>query len=124
MSWDKSSTDTLHPILFRAPELRQILAAYSEGVLKKGWKDYGFQSSPQETRFVVLERGGGEQNTVICSLARSKSPKNKKSDMYCVYDGERPVLKTPSFLEALNHFKTLGQSSGKKSKKSSLKVVS
>lgn len=126
MSSRKTSTDSLIPIVFTAAELRQILAAYSEGVLKKGWRDYGFQTAADETLFGVIERGGEDGDrgkAILCSLTKTLSRKSGDGASFLVCDGERPVLRTGSFLEALTAFRALGVAGGK-GRKTPLKVVS
>jgi hypothetical protein len=124
MSWIKSPDGAMHPFLFTPSELRQLLSAYSEGVLKKHWKDYGIQSTPKETLFAVIERSEHASNTaIICGLKKSNTAPH-----FFVYDGEKPVLKTTSFLEALNKFKSLDPKASTKStksfKKKYLKIIS
>lgn len=122
MSWDKSSTESLHPILFSPPQLRQILSVYSEGVLAKHWKDYGFQTAPKETLFAVIEHAEGVGHAVLCGIKKVKPAKNNQAPAYIVYDGEKPVHKGSSFLEALNTFKALDPKASK-TKRRNLKVV-
>lgn len=122
MSWDKSSTGTLHPILFSPPELRQILSVYSEGVLSKHWKDYGFQTAPKETLFAVIERAEGAGQAVLCGIKKVKPAKSNQDPLYLVYDGEKPVHKGGSFLEALETLRALDPKASK-TKRRNLKVV-
>ncbi|GEM_PF-2162867 len=139
MSWGKSSTDSLIPILFTPSELRQILTAYSEGVLKKGWRDYGFQTAERETLFGVIERGGhadhddqsGYNRAILCSLTKIMPRKGAGDAAYLVCDGSCPVLKTTSFVEAVNALRAIGTQEGQstksaaaKKKKAALKVIS
>jgi hypothetical protein len=122
MSWDKSSTGTLHPILFSPPELRQILSVYSEGVLSKHWKDYGFQTAPKDTLFAVIERAEGIGQAVLCGIKKEKAAKASQDPSYIVYDGEKPVHKGSSFLEALDHFRKLDPKASK-TRRRNLKVI-
>ena len=96
----------LDSIQFTPNQLRQVLSAYSEGVLRKGWKDYAILSAPNQTQFAVVERGSGDQPRILYSIIRINP--GKKAAIYKVFDGEKPVLQTGSFLEALTRFRHLG----------------
>lgn len=126
MSWTKSSKGTMHPFLFTPPELRQLLSAYSEGVLKKHWKDYGIQAGKKETLFAVIDRGDNIANTaIICALKKIKPAKHNQDYHFMVYEGDKPVLKTTSFLEALEKFRALNpRASSRIRKNDHLKVIS
>lgn len=99
--------------VFTHGQLRQVLSAYSEGVLQKGWKDYAIASEKDKTTFCVVERGEGAPMAIIYSISRTCS---KNSDFYRVFDGQKQILRTENFLEALNLFRTIGRKGEKKSK--------
>ena len=99
--------------VFSHIEFRQVLSAYAEGVLQKGWRDYAIQSDKNQTTFCVIERGQGAPTAVIYSISRTKS---KNNDYYRVFDGERQVFRSESFLEAVNVFREIGKPGAKKSK--------
>ena len=109
---------TATPSVFAHQELRQVLAAYSEGVLKKNWRDYAIASEKNQTVFCVIERGQGKPTAVLYSISKTKSHKSNGQPFYRVYDGERQIARTDSFLEALNIFRRAGTPGDKK-----LKVV-
>ena len=100
--------------VFSHSELRQVLSAYAEGVLQKGWKDYALNCDKDQTTFCVIERGEGVPQTVIYSISRTRS---KNKDFYRVFEGERQILRTEKFLEALNCFREIGKPGQKKPKK-------
>ena len=104
--------------LFTHGQLRQVLSAYAEGVLQKGWRDYAISSEKNQTSFCVIERGEGAPMAIIYSISVSKV-KNKK--VFKVMDGQKPVFKSENFLETLNIFREIGKSGQKKSTK--FKVV-
>ena len=106
------------PVVFSHTELRQVLSAYAEGVLQKGWKDYAINTEKDQTTFCVVERGEGIPQAVIYSMSRTRS---KNKDFYRVFDGQKQVLRTEKFLEALNCFRDMGKPGQKKSGK--LKVI-
>jgi hypothetical protein len=91
--------------VFTGMQLRQVLSAYGEGVLKKGWKDYALHCDKDQTTFCVIERGEGIPQAVIYSISRTRS---KHGDFYRVYDREKQVLRSENFLEALNCFREIG----------------
>jgi hypothetical protein len=125
MSWHQDQENGPNAIVFTPREVRQILAAYSEGVLKKNWRDYGFQSEAHATSFIVIERGQGDHNAILCALRKERPIKSHLDAHYTVFLGDVPSLKTKSFLEALEHFRSLDTRHKKKSdKKVKLKVVS
>lgn len=96
----------LDTIQFSPSELRQVLSAYSEGVLRKGWKDYAILSATNQTHYAVVERGSSDQPRILFSISKTRIP--KKESIYKVFEGEKPVLQTASFLEALTRFRHLG----------------
>lgn len=109
MDWtslDLLRAHAVESIQFSPSQLRQVLSAYSEGVLRKGWKDYAILSATGQTQFAVVERGAGDQPRILFSIARISQP--KKPATYKVFEGEKPVLQTGSFLEALTRFRHLG----------------
>jgi hypothetical protein len=99
--------------VFTHSELRQVLAAYGEGVLHKNWRDYAIMSEKGQTTFCVVERGQGAPMAVIYSISRTRS---KNKDFYRVYDGQKQIARTEKFLEALNVFRDAGKSGMKKAK--------
>lgn len=101
-------------VLFTSSELRQVLSAYAEGVLSKNWRDYAIDSADKQTTFCVIERGQGHPAAVLYSISRHKSQKSGGRDYYRVFDGERPVCRSESFLEALNMFRDIGKPGQKK----------
>jgi hypothetical protein len=105
--------------VFTHGQLRQVLAAYAEGVLKKGWKDYALHCDKDQTTFCVIERGEGIPQAVIYSISRTRS---KHKDFYRVFDREKQILRTESFIDALNYFREIGHSS-KKKKVGKLRVI-
>ncbi len=106
---------SLHSILFTPGELKQVLSTYSAGVLRKNWRDYAILSNSDQTQFAVVERGSGDQPRVLYALTKLKQ--GKKDPLFKVFDGEKPILQTTSFLEALQCFRHAGQ------KKPELKVM-
>ena len=113
--------NNVHSVVFSHSELRQVLAAYAEGVLSKSWKDYAINSSSRQTTFCVIERGQGAPVAVIYSISRTKSLKNSNRDFYRVFDGEKQIFRSESFLEALKVFRNQGKLGEKKPRK--LKVI-
>jgi hypothetical protein len=107
-----------HSSVFAHQELRQVLAAYSEGVLKKNWRDYAISSDKDQTVFCVIERGQGRPAAVLYSISKTKSKKSNGTHFYRVFDGDRQIARTDSFMEALNIFRSAGKPGAKK-----LKVV-
>ena len=112
-----TSISNISSSVFTHGELRQVLSTYSEGVLYKGWKDYALNCESQQTTFCVIERGEGAPMAVIYSLSRTRSQKSNGNDFYRVYDGQSLILRTESFLEALNMFREIGKVGAKKPKK-------
>ena len=108
----------VHSCVFTHGQLRQVLAAYAEGVLNKGWKDYAITSDKNQTTFCVVERGNGTAMAVIYSISRTKS---KNKDFYRVFDGQKQVFRSENFLETINIFREIGKIGAKKSNK--LKVI-
>jgi len=106
--------NNLSSCVFSHQELRQVLGAYAEGVLQKGWKDYAITSEKNQTTFCVIERGEGIPQAVIYSISRTRS---KNKDYYRVFDGQKQISRTEKFLEALHVFRQAGQPGGKKSSK-------
>jgi hypothetical protein len=100
--------------LFTHGQLKQVLSAYAEGVLKKGWRDYAISCDKIQTTFGVIERGEGAPVAVIYSISVSRV-KNKK--VFKVMDGQKPVFKSENFLETLNVFREIGKSGQKKTGK-------
>lgn len=94
--------------LFTASELRQVLGAYSEGVLKKNWRDYAIYCDKDQTVFGVVEHGHGQPASVLYSISRTKSQKSGGGDYYRVFEGEQPLCRTDSFLEAIAVFRRCG----------------
>ena len=103
-------------VLFTSAELRQVLSAYAEGVLTKNWRDYAIDSADKQTTFCVIERGQGQPAAVLYSISRNKPQKSGGNDYYRVFDGERQVCRSESFLEALNIFRAIGMPGQKKKK--------
>ena len=108
--------NTTHASVFAHQELRQVLAAYSEGVLKKNWRDYAIASDKDQTVFCVVERGQGAPAAVLYSLSKTRSKKAGGDDFYRVFEGERQICRTTSFLEALSVFRACGKPGQKKLK--------
>ena len=111
----------VHSSVFSHSELRQVLTAYAEGVLHKNWKDYAINSESNQTTFCVVERGQGLPMAIIYSISKTRSQKQNGKDFYRVFDGEKQVFRSESFLEALNAFRSIGKPGEKKSRK--LKVI-
>lgn len=104
----------LHSCVFTHGQLRQVLSAYAEGVLNKGWRDYAITSDKNQTTFCVVDHGGsGIGSAVIYSISRTKS---KNKDFYRVFDGQKQVFRSENFLETLNIFREIGKLGTKKSK--------
>jgi hypothetical protein len=106
--------------VFTGMQLRQVLAAYGEGVLKKGWKDYAIVCDKGQTTFCVIERGEGIPQAVIYSISCTRS---KNKDFYRVFEREKQVLRSESFLEALNCFRKVGVPGQKNKKSNGLKLI-
>jgi len=100
--------------LFTHGQLRQVLSAYAEGVLQKGWRDYAISSAKNQTSFCVIERGEGAPMAVIYSISVFKV-KNKKK--FKVMEGQKPVFQSENFIEILNVFRAIGKPGEKKSSK-------
>ena len=105
--------------VFTHGQLRQVLSAYAEGVLKKGWKDYALHCDRDQTTFCVVERGEGLPQAVIYSISRTRS---KQRDFYRVFEGDRQILRTEIFLEALTWFREIGKQ-GQKKKTGKFKLI-
>lgn len=103
-------------ILFTHVELRQVLSAYAEGVLTKNWRDYAIDSADKQSTFCVIERGQGQPAAVLYSISRTKSQKSNGKDFYRVFDGDRQICRTESFLEAVSVFREIGKPGQKKKK--------
>ena len=101
---------------FSHQQLRQVLAAYSEGVLKKNWRDYGIDTDARQTTFGVIERGQGHAPALLYSIVCTKSHKNNDRNFYRVFDGEKMVHRGENFMEALSVFRRLGLPGQKKLK--------
>ena len=95
-------------IIFSHHELRQVLSAYAEGVLHKGWKDYAIITEKNQTTFCVVDRSHHSEGSggVIYSISRTRGQKSSK-DYYRVYDKDRMICRSEKFLEALNIFREL-----------------
>lgn len=93
-------------MLFTPGELRQVLAAYAEGVLQKGWRDYALDSNPKQSIFSVIDHQGGAGSVALYSFSKNK-PQAKGSDrhFYRIFHREAQILRTESFLEALEMFR-------------------
>jgi hypothetical protein len=112
-----TSMSGMKSCIFSHGELRQVLAAYAEGVLHKHWKDYAIATEDKQTTFCVIERGQGQPMAVIYSISRTRSHKSNGHDFYRVFEGEKQICRTESFLEALNIFRDIGRPGQKKNKK-------
>lgn len=106
--------------IFSHSELRQVLAAYGEGVLHKNWKDYAIHTDKGQTTFCVIERGQGLPAAVIYSISRTRSRKNNGRDYYRVFDGEKQIHRGENFMEALSAFREAGYIQPKKGRKFNL----
>ena len=102
-SLDLARLGRVDTILFSARELREVLSAYSHGVLRKNWRDYAILTANHQTQFAVVERGSGDGARILFALTKTKPA--KKDSIYKVFEGERPVYQGPSFLEALERFR-------------------
>ena len=87
------------------------MAAYGEGVLYKGWRDYALSCEKQQTTFCVIERGEGAPIAVIYSISRTR---DKNKDFYRIYDGQKQIARSENFIEALNIFRDIGKKLTKK----------
>ncbi len=105
--------------VFSHGELRQILSAYGEGVLKKGWRDYAISCEKNQTTFCVIERGEGAPAAVIYSISRTK---NNNKDFYRVFEGQKQIFRSEKFLETLNVFRTIGKP-GEKKQRGQFKII-
>ena len=114
----------LHGILFTPSELRHVLAAYSEGVLKKGWKDYAVDSLKDQSIFSVIDHQGEEGSVALYSFSKNKSKKSGHSYFRLFYR-DAQVLRTESFLEALEMFRAVDKKDPKgRNIKKNLHIVS
>lgn len=116
---------SLNRMLFSPQELRQVLSAYSEGVLRKGWKDYAIDANPQQSVFSVVDHqneGGG--SVALYSFSKNK-PQSKGSDrfFYRIFHRDSQLLRTESFLEALAFFRELDGKPPSKKKKQSIHAI-
>lgn len=92
-------------IQFSPSELRQVLSAYSEGVLRKNWRDYAILSDSNQTLFAVVDSAGGDMPRILFAIARIHVP--KKAPLYKVFEGEKPIMQSASFLAALTQFREI-----------------
>ena len=113
--------NTLTPSVFSHSELRQVLSAYAEGVLQKGWKDYALTGEKNQTTFCVIERGQGDITAVIYSFSKTRSKKSGGKDFYRVFEGDRQIHRSEKFIEALNIFREAGKI--KTNKKGKFKII-
>ncbi|MAS87037.1 MAG: hypothetical protein CMH30_03540 [Micavibrio sp.] len=117
----------LHVMLFSPSELRQILSCYSEGVLKKGWKDYAVDTLSGQSIFSVIDHQGGQGSVALYSLSKNRSQAKKSGNdfFYRLFYRETQILRTESFLEVLALFRAVNAKDpkGKQSQKDRLIVV-
>lgn len=114
----------LNKVLFTPGELRQVLSAYAEGVLQKGWKDYALDTNAGQSIFSVIDHQGDSGSVALYSFSKNK-PQSKNSDrhFYRIFHREAQVLRTESFLEALEKFRELDKKGGPKKKGKDLKII-
>lgn len=112
-----TSTPPLHhdtfmrPLLFSVNELRMILSAYSDGVMKKGWRDYAIQSAHGQSLFCVVDRGGDgpdSQGVVLFSLSKNRSARAGGKPFWRLFERDRQILRTESALDAIAAFAACG----------------
>lgn len=113
-------------VLFTPTELRQVLSAYSSGVLRKGWRDYAIDTVNNQTIFSVIDRVSEDGDiSVYCSISKNKPQKAKGNPYYKVMLREKPLIKTESFLEALDVFKRIDdvKKSSKKTSNNAIRLI-
>lgn len=93
-----------HPIIFSESELRQVLGAYATGVMKHGWRDYAIAGDATKSSFAVVERGHGEGANILYRITKHKPVKASGNHYYQVHVREALVMRTESFLGALDAF--------------------
>lgn len=103
----------VHPLsgltasLFRPAELRAVLGAYSTGVMRKGWRDYGISSEENRCVFAVLDKTVTGTD-FSAAIEKRRAHKGKKF-FYRVFDRSKQVISTDNFREALNAFSAIGE---------------
>ena len=92
----------LHPGVFAPSELQQILRAYSEGVLKKHWKNDSFVPEKDQATFYILN---GDDPIGVFEKRKARA---RGSDyVYRILDQGRQIHAGHSFLEALGAFRDM-----------------
>lgn len=112
----------ISPLLFTPMELRQILSAYGEGVLKKNWRDYAITSLKNQSIFSVVDHMATEGTNALYGFSKEKSRQKDKKAFYRLFHRNVQIFRSDSFLETLEAFRSLDQSS-KNPKKITLKVI-
>ncbi len=93
-----------HPVVFTESELRQVLGAYATGVMRHGWRDYAITGEAARTSFSVVERGHGEGANVLYRITKNRPAKTGGNPYFQVHVREALVMRTESFLGALDAF--------------------
>jgi len=103
----------LQSLLFSSGELRQILSAYGEGVLNKGWKDYAISALSDKSVFSVVDHMAGSATNALYSLSKNKSRQKKGACFFLIHHREKQLFRSESFLEALSTFRCLDRKGSK-----------
>lgn len=105
--------DRLHSLLFTPRELRQVLSAYGEGVLRKGWKDYAITSLKGHSIFSVVDHMAVEGTNALYSFSKESSQQKNGVPYYRICHRDRQIFRSESFLETLEAFRALDQKGAK-----------
>ena len=116
------SDQSLNKLLFTPSELRQILSAYGEGVMGKGWRDYAITSLPRQSIFSVVDHMAGEGTGQLYGFSKERSQKAADKSFYRLFYRSEQIFRSESFLETLEAFRTLDKKGGKRGKVD-LKVI-
>ena len=114
--------ETVHSLLFTPGELRQVLSAYGEGVLKKGWRDYAITSLKNQSIFSVVDHMAVEGTNALYSLTKERSQQKNGTAFFRLLHRNTQIFRSESFIETLNAFRSLDQSQ-KNPGKISLKLI-
>ena len=105
---DKSKP--LNSVIFTPHQLRQILSAYAEGVLRKGWRDYAIDSFKEQSVFSVIDHSDEQAGSI--ALYSVSANRGKNGTFYRLFRREAQIMRSESFLEVLNAFRALDTKDG------------
>lgn len=103
----------IHALLFTPRELRQVLSAYGEGVLRKGWKDYAITSLKGQSIFSVVDHMAVEGTNALYSFTKEASKQNNGKPYYRIMHRDAQIFRSESFIETLNAFRSLDKKGSK-----------